>query len=417
MILKNIIDKKWFKKATIVLVFLFAFSLPLHQKWSTFTLLILVVISLVQKTNKTVLWTVPFLLPPLLYLIMAISLLYSEQMEFRYLEQRASLIAFPIIFSIARLTKREMFKILEYFTWGCFLAIFVCYVNAFYNSLSLIDGELVFKPVINEEFSFLYSVVRDGNYFFSSYFSIFHQSTYFATYLNAAIAVILAFSLWKKNKIYFFFLALFPLVIFQLSSKISIVICGLIFIVYCIYRIKNIRYRGLFLILFFSITTLLIFINPRSRIMIETISERGLKIEPEERYGYNLRLMSWNAAISVIYKNPVFGVGIGDTQREINKVYKKKGYTQPLKENLNTHNQFLQTTIECGALGLFMIILMLTLGFKQSKFNRDSGMAFLALIYFLIITMNFMFESFLNRYSGISFFSFFYYLMITKSED
>lgn len=220
------------EKTWVFLLALFAFCLPLHQKWSTLVLLALVAISLFMRKEKKTFWNAPFFLPPLLYLIIALSLLYSEQWEFRYLEQRASLVAFPIIFSAAGLIPKDRKKVYEYFILGCAAAVIICYGVAFYNSFSFLEGELVFKPVVNDEFSFMYAVVRDGNYFFSTHFSIFHQTTYFAIYLNVAIALILAFSFWKKSKIYIFLLFLFSLSIFQLSSKISILICGVIFIIY-----------------------------------------------------------------------------------------------------------------------------------------------------------------------------------------
>lgn len=337
-------------------------------------------------------------------------------MEFRYLEQRASLIAFPIIFSAVRLNQKEFLKVLEYFVWGCALAVLICYGYAFYNSIVVVNGGMIFKPVVNDEFSFMYSVVRDGNYFFSSHFSVFHQSTYFATYLNAAIAAILAFSLWKKQKVHLFFLVLYPLVIFQLSSKISLLICGLIFMIYGLSRIQNKLYKALFVAAIFSISTLFILKNPRSKIMVETLFEKGFTIDPAERYGYSLRLMSWDAALNVISQNPIIGVGVGDTQSELNAVYKKKGYNQPLKEELNSHNQYLQIMLVCGFYGILALFGLLWFIFKSTQYDILLENRFFIVLFLMMITLSFLFESVLNRYSGISFFIFFYYLIITQEK-
>jgi len=414
--LKEIFDLKRRERTWVFLLSLFAFCLPLHQKWSTLVLLALVAISLVMRKEKKTFWNLPFFLPPLLYLIIALSLLYSEQWEFRYLEQRASLVAFPVVFSAVGLIPKDRKRVFEYFIWGCAAAVMICYGVAFYNSLSFLAGELIFKPVVNDEFSFMYAVVRDGNYFFSTHFSIFHQTTYFAIYLNVAIALILAFSFWKKSKIHLFLLLLFSLSIFQLSSKISILICILIFLIYGLYRVKGTINRGLFVAIIFSIGTVFILNNPRGKIMIEALVEKGFKIEPGERYGYGLRLMSWDAAMTVIFNNPILGVGIGDTQNELNAVYLKKEYTHPLKESLNAHNQFLQILLVSGLLGFLTFLAILYSLVQKSRFSIFMDFRFFNTLFLIMITLSFLFESVLNRYSGISFFFFFYYLMITQEE-
>lgn len=404
------------EKAGIFFLTLFSFCLPLHQKWSTIILFILVIISLPLKKKRVNYWNLSFFLPPLLYVLMAISLLYSENLDLRFLEHRASLLAFPIIYSAMDLTRRKQLQLFNAFIYGCASAVLICYGNAIFNSFSILDGSVVFKPVINDEFSFMYSVIRDGNYFFSSHFSIFHQSTYFAFYLNVAIAIILAFSMWKKNKIFFALLFIFPLVVFQLSSKINLLICGLVFVVYGVRRINSTFARSVFIVIILVITSLLIVKNPRTKVLLDTTLEKGLKIEPSERYGYTLRLMSWDAAVSVILSHPIVGVGIGDTQMELNKVYMAKGYEQPLKEELNAHNQFLQITLACGILGLLVLICMLREIYRKLKLCSDTGMAFFYYSFLFVITLNFLFESYLNRYSGISCFGFFYYLLIRNDK-
>lgn len=416
MFLKNVLASDRLEKIRIFLLALFAFCLPLNQKWSTLILLALVAVLLLMKKEKAIFWNLTFLLPPLLYVVIILSLFYSEQFEFRYLEQRASLIAFPIIFSTSRLLQKERIKVFNYFVWGCTLAIVMCYLNAFYNSISIINGDIVFKPVVNDEFSFMYSVVRDGNYFFSSLFSLFHQTTYFALYLNVAIAIILAFTLWKKSKIYYFFLFLFPMVIFQLSSKISLIICVIVFMAYGLSKPQKYLHKVIFIVVFCAVGTLFTLKNPRVKIMAETLIERGITIEPSERYGYSLRLMSWDAALTVYSKNPIIGVGVGDTQTELNQVYADKGYVQPLKEELNAHNQFLQTMLVGGSIGLLVLLGILWSIFQKVRSSHFNSYKFFNTLFLIMITLSFMLESVLNRYSGISLFFFFYYLIITQEQ-
>ncbi len=398
------------------LLYAFAFSLSLYSNISTLILVALVILSffLLIKTNKkTRLNYIIYIMPILLYFITAISIFYSDNTETKYLEQRASLIGFPLIFLTTTLDNISYKKIGLFFVKGCLVAAILCYLNAFYNSFSIIEGKLLFQPVVNEEFSFFYSVVRDGNYFFSSFFSIFHDTIYFAIYLNMAISIILSFSLWRDNKLYFLLLLIFSLTIFQLSSKIGIITCFAIFSIYLLTKITNFYTKIGFLVLILFVGFSFFQFNPRGKSMIKKFEKEGFHINPKERFGYTLRLMSWDAAMELIKENTVFGVGIGDVQPELNTRYRTKGYMTPLGNNFNAHNQFFQTFLESGIIGFILLLLMLNNLYKKELFFNQE--AFFNLSFLIIIILSFLFESVLNRYSGISFFMFFYSLFLNKN--
>ena len=287
-----------------------------------------------------------YIAPILLYLLIGISIFYSEDLEFKYLENRASLFVFPLIFITLKLNDITFKKVLNYFILGCGVAVFIYYCYAFYNSLNIIDERIVFQPVVNNEFSFFYSVVRDGNYFFSSFFSIFHDTIYFSLYMNTAVLAILTGDFLKKSIWYYVALFVFILCIFQLSSKVGIVICFLILGLYLYGKLKSNIHRiaaplliMLFGILFFAQ-------NPRGKVMINKFKTEGLSINPNERFGYPLRLMSWDAAFDIIKEKPILGVGVKNAQKVLNQRYKQKGYETPYKQELNVHNAFMQIFLE-----------------------------------------------------------------------
>lgn len=388
------------------------FILPLYQKISTLVLVSLAAFSFFQIIRKKEFDIKRYSLPILLYVTIAFSFIYTENVESKYLEQRASLLAIPLIFATINIGSVNFRKLLQNFVWGCLIAVVFCYINALYNSISYLDGKLIFQPVVNEEFSFFYAVVRDGNYFFASFFSIFHDTIYFGIYLNTAIAIILSESLWKKSKWYFVILLLFSLAIFQLSSKIGIVTCFLIFVLYLWFRIKKISLKigSVFLVLLAGI--LFFTANPRGKVMFDKISKQGITIDPSERFGYKLRLMSWDSALELIKENPVKGIGISDTQIELNKKYLSKNYSTPLKQNLNAHNTFLQAYLESGVLGLLIIMIIL---YNIVNVVRHNDRTFFGMSFFIIVFLSFLFESVLNRYSGISFFVMFYCMILNYS--
>src|SRR5690606_29618691 len=107
--------------------------------------------------------------------------------------------------------------------------------------------------------------------------------------------------------------------------------------------------------------------------------------------------------------------GIGNSQKALNTEYGKIGFERGSNENLNTHNQYLQILLECGVLGfaalLFILYSVLTKIIYVESYKKP-----FVLYLFLLLVLNFMFESILNRYIGISFFAFFVSMLLQQSK-
>ena len=71
--------------------------------------------------------------------------------------------------------------------------------------------------------------------------------------------------------------------------------------------------------------------------------------------------MVWKCSIEIIKENVFFGVGTGDVKTELNKKYEEKNIQQALKDNLNSHNQFLQTYVAIGLPGFILLLASLLL--------------------------------------------------------
>ncbi len=409
------IDSNGLYKIQKVVLYAFTFSLPLFQKLATLFLVLLTAISLLTLTKSKSFDYKPYLIPAALYVLMGISLLYSDSFELKYLENRASLIALPLVFLSLRIEGDIFKKCIKAFVFGCLVAIAACYANAIYNSLIWVNGKLIFEPVVHGDFSFFEAVVRDGNYFFSGFFSIFHDTIYFAIFLNTAIAGMLSFQLWKKKVWDVLALLLCTLVIFQLSSKVGIISCFLVFAIHLIYRAKT-RVRRILIpvaVIFFGI--LFFQQNPRGKSMINKFKTEGLTIEANQRFGYTLRLMSWETSLELIRENPIFGVGVADAQNLLNDKYEKKGYNTPMQQELNSHNTFFQIYLECGILGFLSILMLLYYLIRTLSKKKNDALQFNGL-FILIVLLAFPFESVLNRFSGIAFFMFFYGLLINHNQ-
>ncbi|MFA6581942.1 MAG: O-antigen ligase family protein [Paludibacter sp.] len=107
------------------------------------------------------------------------------------------------------------------------------------------------------------------------------------------------------------------------------------------------------------------------------MSEKMLETEP--------RWFLWESAVSVIKEKPVLGFGISDAQEKFD-VARTKYQTEDYRLNwinskhLDSHDQYLQTTMEFGVFGL---IILLFLYFYPIKIADKNKKAFTVLIIFL----------------------------------
>jgi O-antigen ligase len=121
------------------------------------------------------------------------------------------------------------------------------------------------------------------------------------------------------------------------------------------------------------------------------------------------RLSIWKVSFNIIRENPIFGVGTGDIQDELNREYRLSGSTDlKTDNNLNAHNQFLEIILENGLIGLLLFISILFVMFSIAWSEQN----ILYLMFLFIVVFSFLFETMLNRLAGVSFFSLFSFLLL-----
>ena len=118
------------------------------------------------------------------------------------------------------------------------------------------------------------------------------------------------------------------------------------------------------------------------------------------------------ASVELLKENFLWGVGTGDIQDELNKIYIGNGYPLLAKVNTNTHNQYLEIIIENGLPGIIIFSLMFGTMFYIAYQEKN-------ILYFMFLTVviiAFFFETMLNRLAGITFYSFFSFILLLNSE-
>src|SRR5690606_2935153 len=117
----------------------------------------------------------------------------------------------------------------------------VCLLVALYRSINIDNETIVFKANVLEGKGFIESIMYGGNYFFGDHLSMFHQTVYYAIYLNLGIAILLFNNLRLNIKWRMALILFFAGLIFIISNKANIIVLMGIFLVKLIFSNLNIK--------------------------------------------------------------------------------------------------------------------------------------------------------------------------------
>jgi O-Antigen ligase len=128
-----------------------------------------------------------------------------------------------------------------------------------------------------------------------------------------------------------------------------------------------------------------------------------------------VRLEYWKAARGIAKKNLLIGVGTGDIQEEFNQEYTlMNSVLKTQDDRKRSHNQFLETTVAHGILGLILLLLVLAIPiFQKRKLHQ--------LFYpvYTILVISFLTEDTLETQAGVTLFAFFtsLFLFLVNTQD
>jgi O-antigen ligase len=351
------------------------------------------------------------LLPMVLYFVYIIGTFYSTQLRGQSgaifdLEVKLSLVLFPLFFSTIDFSKlgNDFFKqVLKAFVYGC-----------------LVSSIIIINKAVMDYFK-----EQDSSVFYYSNLSWLHHPSYLALYFTFAIAILLTWIMKNGNKIILkrnlmiLLIIHFQIFIVLLSSKAGIIGFFIIWVLITIwfmikkYELKRTLIVSLIIIAAFILS---VFIFPVSIIRFQTAKksiEESHIPENQKTEGSAARLMIWKSSLEVIKENFLFGVGTGDVKTELIKKYEENGILLALKENLNAHNQYLQTFIALGFVGFIILLACLILPVISAIKQRN----ILIILFFLLFAFHLTVESMLERQGGVVFFAFFYSLLLSPIHE
>ena len=140
----------------------------------------------------------------------------------------------------------------------------------------------------------------------------------------------------------------------------------------------------------------------------KTLDSKIEKREDNETTSEKLRILSWKTSIELIKEAPLLGYGVGDANDAMQEKYKELGYTDNYNEQYNAHNQFFQTWLQTGIVGIGLLIyIFILLAVRMRRSPNEFSV-------FLILFISLLFESMLVRFNGIVFFSIIAPLLLKK---
>lgn len=386
-----------------------AFLIPLEKRLIPIVIVLFLIVTLFTafRTKRKFFSKkeIPLYLLVAYFLLLIIGVSNSENVEYAWVEisYKLSFLAFPVLgVLLPRIEKDSLSKIEQFFVVG----------SIAYLILAIAIG--VFHTVTMNDTGYLSYILLSNPY----------HPTYAATYQAMALFILIRNAaegnfVFRKEWVHWILVFLIILFISMLASKAGI-LAGVISIAMGGYvllkkRISTVRTGALTAIMLsFCILTTLFLPGAMGRVddaigdintpQLPSTNDLGKNIEQSGHYAESstaLRLVTWSSAWELLLKNPM-GVGTGDTTNELVKIYQAKGEVYAEEKALNAHNQFLQSGSELGWPGLLIIIAVIALLFVQYLMTRT----ILMLNFLLLISMNFMFESFIEVQAGIVFFCF-----------
>jgi len=415
----------FFKKSIPFVLMLLALFIPISYRITIYLLDILIVVWLFSDSwfrhlsyvykNKVIIFTI------LLWCVGAISLLYSGYIEvgLKKVSLNISLLLVPLIIATQWIEIHKYQKhILNLFLIGLIFTGVYLISRAFYFS--------IFGSTIEHLNKIGFFPGSGQSYFFYLIFCYPFHPTYLSMYFNLGIALV-AFKIKYSKNIWarllgFMVEVFFITLIFLASSKAGYLTCVVVSVISLLWllRHKSRQYVSLMLILLIIGFGVLVSRNNRFSSFIILLDKLNVAntydnvtMENILRGDDAIRLKIWQTVPAAVGKNWLFGVGIGDVRETLAMAYQGKNMDFALDKRLNAHNQYLETYMGLGIVGLSCLLLILGSALWQSVRRKD--MVFL--LFMLIILINFLFESVLERFFGVLFFVFFLSIFSMRGVD
>lgn len=372
------------------------------KAWPIAILALVIIVRYFKLKTKPTLEIKKLLISIGFFLILVLSTAYSSDIPhaFKKLETGSSLVVFPLLFYIIA-GDRNIFSENNIRTLKLtFIISLVFFLISTFAYFYFTEPFFSFKNTL-EHYTNLVDIRISKYRIHPIYLSIY-----------IGIAIIFSLTLFKENKPktkYFIFFALPILIAFTaiLNKKgpiIYLAVIGFFFLIKNKFNFKKIVYITP---LFILLAGLIVFI-PRYK--NENKFEELLEIGNNKNSSSGLRLQIYGCALQEIAKSPICGYGWGDVKTVLSNCYARRTSEELLKNNYNSHNQYLSILLSIGVLGFLAFVYYLFYIFKIFNQSNSQALFFLTLYFCL----NMLTENILEREDGVIVIAFFLNLFLFR---
>ncbi|MDL2297151.1 O-antigen ligase family protein [Bacteroidales bacterium OttesenSCG-928-E04] len=131
--------------------------------------------------------------------------------------------------------------------------------------------------------------------------------------------------------------------------------------------------------------------------------ERGIAWEEDDNSSIGQRMYLWESSVEMIKKKPVFGTGTGSARETLCEMHRQADNEMMLEKRKNAHNQYLETMLDLGLMGLIPLLAFLFFPFYYACRYRSV----VTLCFVIIVALNIGVESMFEYYIGSDFIAFF----------
>jgi O-antigen ligase len=328
-----------------------------------------------------------------LYVFVAIGFLFTrnEVVAARELEYKLSFLLFPLLaVCMPPLDKAQLNRLLWVFTAGCLLFLVAAISFGVYRTIRTGDcGYLAYEDL-----------------------SVIFHPTYMAMYQGVALFHLMQCHQrgeWFAGRAMLHRLAIAAVVVFiaMLASKAGLLSAVLISLFFALNHVRNGSGRSLAWLTSGAVVALLLIaawgipVTQKRLSQVAPATPVDAVVPVPAKASSALRMVAWSSGWELMRENPL-GLGTGNVQEALNGQYESRGENYALKRNLNAHSQYLQTGLEFGWSGLFVLLAAL-LGFLRQAF-RLRNPAFIVIA--SLVLFHCLAESMLEVQSGIVFLAF-----------
>lgn len=323
-----------------------------------------------------------------LYIINIIGLAYTQNMNDggHEVTVKMPLLLFPLVIGTSTaLKKQHLHHLLLFFVSLVFLTSLWTFKDGFVfpltQSYALTDFDQ--KLLINR----VYYAIYTGISIFATLYLIFQYTN---TWLKIILGIISAY------------LLLFLVILYVKISYAALAITSLTVIT--LWLIKNKKTKillagGLLLLIVGSVGVY------QNSAKLQTVLDKLWKKQgfSSKEYSFNIansinsRVIMWDCGFTIAKSNWALGVGTGDVQDELIGCYKTKNDFLSKNRQFNAHNEYLQTILRHGIIGLILLMGNLLIPFVLAV---RSG-SYLHLSFILLFALSFLTESILTRQLGV----------------